>query len=75
MTRTFLMPVADHVLQQRLRAQDTVLFVGQRQERQDEIREQVARLGFGSLYVVTAIPWLHADGSTIRVEPVAVAGS
>ena len=73
MTRTFIMPIADGDLQQRLREHDTLFFVGQPHERQEEIQEQVQRLGFGNLYIVSAVRWPHSDAATIRVEPLVAA--
>lgn len=73
MTRTFIMPIADDDLQRRLQARDTLFFVGQDEGRQEEIQQQVERLGFGDLYIVSATRWPHSDAATIRVEPTAAA--
>ena len=73
MTRTFIMLITDDELKNRLGAHDTIFFVGQHHGRQEEIQEQVERLGFGRLYNVSATRWLHSDAATIRAEPIATA--
>jgi len=67
------MPITDDELKHRLRAHDTLFFVGQHHVRQEEIQQQVERLGFGELYIVSATRWLHSDDATIRAEPIATA--
>ena len=75
MTRTFIMPITDGELKPRLRALDTLFFVGQHHVRQADIQQQVERLGFGEVYIVSATRWLHSDDSTIRAEPIAAVSS
>ena len=68
MERIHPQPLSDDELRPQLEAMATVLFDGQTVE-WDEIEQQVERLGFGDLYIVSCTQGRSGNGIKIRLKP------
>jgi hypothetical protein len=66
------MPLADAELRPQLEAGDTLSFVGVEISLQS-IERQVDRLGFGDLYIVSAMRGRQTQATRIQVKPFAAA--
>jgi len=72
MVRTCILPLTDGELRPQLEAGDTLSFVGGEISFQT-IERQVDRLGFGDLYVVSAMRGRQTAATRIQVKPFAAA--
>ena len=72
MVRICTMPLTDEELLPQLEAGDTLSFVGGDLSLQ-KIERQVDRLGFGDLYIVSAMQGRQTTATRIQVKPLAAA--
>ena len=72
MVRTCTLPLTDGELRPQLEAGETLSFVGEEISFQT-IERQVERLGFGDLYIVSAMQGRQAAATRIQVKPVVAA--
>jgi hypothetical protein len=73
MERIHTQPLSDDELRPQLAAMATILFDGQTVE-WDEIEQQVERLGFGDLYIVSCTQGRSGNDTKIRLKPVLAVG-
>jgi len=72
MVRTCTIPLTDGELRSQLEAGDTLSFIG-REISLQTIERQVDRLGFGDLYIVSAMQGRQTEPPRIQVKPFAAA--
>ena len=72
MVRTCTIPLTDGELRPQLEAGDTLSFIGVEMSLQS-IERQVDRLGFGDLYIVSAMRGRQTQATRIQVKPFAAA--